>query len=250
MLFVPPDQEKPDQDIPKSEEELLLDSSDLDDNNSKSNIAAEKVELDLDDAPFLEEEEEEAEEAPEPEPSPSVDLGKQPEQEEQTKATPFWKKKWFLILLIVIIILVAGAIYYFVFRPQATSSEPESQPEVVEEKQPSPPEPPPPPPPPPPEEIVIPFEPFWVELKLKDQTKFLYCKFQFSTTNDRLTWEVKRKKIILRDAIYYYLKNKDFMFLNSEKNSKRLKKDILTVVNQYLNNGQLEKMLIEEYVIK
>ena len=247
MLFIPPDQETPDQDIPEPEEELHLDTSELEENK-----ATEKVELDLDDAPFLEEEEEEekeVEETEDAEPSPSVELDTQPEKEEQIQDTPFWKKKWFLILLILIIILVAGAIYYFVFTPQ-TTSEPESQPEVVEEKQPSPPEPPPPPPPPPPEEIVIPFEPFWVEIKFKDQTKFLYCKFQFSTTNDKLPWEIKRKKIILRDAIYYYLKNKDFKFLNSEKNGKRLKKNILTVVNQYLNNGQLEKMLIEKYVLK
>ena len=178
-----------------------------------------------------------------------VELDTQPEEVEQTKAIPFWKKKWFIILFILVVIALAASIYFFVFRSSTAPSEP-AQPEVVEEKQPSPPEPPPPPPPPPPEEIVVPFEPFWVEIKFKDQTKFLYCKFQFSTTNDKLSWEIKRKKIILRDAIYYYLKNKDFKFLNSEKNGKRLKKDILTVVNQYLNNGQLEKMLIEKYVLK
>jgi flagellar FliL protein len=240
MLFVPPDPETPSQNTTEPEEYLDLDSSELEENK-----APEKVELDLDDAPFLEEEEE-VEETQEAEPSPSVELDTQPEKVEQTKAIPFWKKKWFLILLI-LIILVAGAIYYFIFRPQVTSSKPKSQPEEVKERQISPPEPPPPPPP---EEIIIPFEPFWVELKFKNQTKFLYCKFQFSTTNDKLTWEIKRKQIILRDAIYYYLRNKDFMFLNNEKNGKRLKKDILTVVNQYLNNGQLENILIEEYVLK
>jgi len=244
MLFVPPDPETPSQDAPAPEEELELDSSELEENK-----ASEKVELDLDDAPFLEEEQEEVEETHETEPSPSVEPDTQPEKGKQTKAIPFWKKKWFIILFILVVIALAASIYFFVVRTSTAPSEP-AQPEVVEEKQPSPPEPPAPPPPPPPEEIVIPFEPFWVELTFNGQTKFLYCKFQFSTTNDKLTWEIKRKKVILRDAIYYYLRNKDFISLSNETNGKRLKKDILTVVNQYLNNGQLENILIEEYVLK
>ena len=241
MLFVPPDPETSSQNTTEPEEEIDLDSLELEENN-----APEKVELDLDDAPFLEEEEEEeVEETQESEPSPP-EVDTQPEKKEETKPIPFWKKKWFIILFVLVVIALAAAIYFFVFRSSTAPSEP-AQPEVVKKKQPSPPKPPPPPPP---EEIIIPFEPFWVELKFKNQTKFLYCKFQFSTTNDKLTWEIKRKQIILRDAIYYYLKNKDFMFLNSKKNGERLKKDILTVVNQYLNNGQLENILIEEYVIK
>ncbi|MBT8764405.1 flagellar basal body-associated FliL family protein [Desulfohalobiaceae bacterium Ax17] len=236
MLFIVPDPEESNQN--NTEEKVKLDTSEL-----TIDKGTQKVELDLDDAPFLEEEKEgEEEEKKDEKKEVSVESEEKPEDQVPVP-TPFWKKKWFFIALAGVIALIAVGAYFLFLKPSPPPP-PEPQKPQVQKAEPSP------PPPPPPEEIVIPFEPFWVELTFNGQTKFLYCKLSFSTTDSKLEWEVKRKTIILRDAVYYYLRNKNFIFLNNKKNVERLKEDILSVVNQYLNNGQLKKILIEEYVLK
>ncbi len=71
-----------------------------------------------------------------------------------------------------------------------------------------------------------------------------------NTNSSKLAWEINRKKTVLRDAIYYYLKKQDLIFLRDKQNADNLKKDLLSVVNQYLSNGKLSRLLIEEYFIK
>jgi len=235
MLFIVPDPEESNQN--NTEEKVKLDTSEL-----TIDKGTQKVELDLDDAPFLEEEKEGEEEEKEDEKKGVSEESEEKPEDQVPVPTPFWKKKWFFIALAGVIALIAVGVYFLFLKPSPPP--PESQKPQVQKAEPSP------PPPPPPEEIVIPFEPFWVELTFNGQTKFLYCKLSFSTTDSKLEWEVKRKTIILRDAVYYYLRNKNFIFLNNKKNVERLKKDILSVVNQYLNNGQLKNILIEEYVLK
>ncbi len=227
------------QDSPEEKVELDLDElEDID--NSSTETKGEKVELDLDDAPFLQEEEEEEkteEEKPEKEDKPVEDV----EQAEEAK--PFWKNKWFLIGGILLILGIGGGSYFLLSKEKATPPPP--PPKKVEKKEEAKPKAPPPP-----EEQLIELDGFIVELTdNQKKSHFLEIKLSFASTDGRLVWEAKRKKIILRDAIYYYLNNKELSFLQNPKNLEKVKKDILNVVNQYLNNGQLQKVLIEKYIV-
>jgi flagellar FliL protein len=49
---------------------------------------------------------------------------------------------------------------------------------------------------------------------------------------------------------HYYLRNKDLIFLSDKTNVDVLKADLLAVINQYMNNGQFEDLLIENYLVK
>ncbi|WP_027184749.1 flagellar basal body-associated FliL family protein [Desulfovibrio inopinatus] len=245
-----------DDDFPLSDDELTkakLDDSELSEESPKS---LQKVELDLDDAPFLEEEEEE----PEPE-EPEVE---EPEPEEEKAPVPFWKrKKILLILLALLLLLVGSGTYYFNFvsidvappdlsSDENTPTETEAPTEMATgtEATAETPTPPPPPPPPPPE-YAVDLEPFLIEQRdPKGPLRILGLKFSSKTIDPNLVEEIKQKNIILRDAVYYYLKNKDLVFLTNDKYSQTLKQDILTVMNQYLATGQLDTILIEEYVVR
>ena len=80
--------------------------------------------------------------------------------------------------------------------------------------------------------------------------RFLVCRFAGMTTNETLKMEAEAKQLVLRDTIYYYLMHKDKEFLGNTANAEALKRDILAVVNQYLSSGQIDQVLLEDYVIK
>lgn len=214
-----------------------LDDSELSDELPK---ALQKVDLDLDDAPFLEDEKEEAAPAP-----PSAETA--PPEPETVR--PWWKKPPALIgggvLLVVILALLA---WLLVFRkppppPPAAEEAPavEEPPAEMPAEEPKKPE----------VEISVPFEPFLVETTdPKGRTHFLTIRFSLSTKSPGSEAEVKRGRIVLRDAVYYYLKNKDLAFLSDTRNADTLKKDLLSVINQFLGDEQIDTLLIEEYLVK
>lgn len=215
---------------------------------ASSGRAAQKVDLDLDDAPFLEDEEEEEEQPEEaPEELPSLE-----ETPEKKKRNPML----FIIIGVGVIILLLAAIAIKVFF---FDSSPEPEKEQPVQEMPLQEEPPPPPPveqapPPPPEEpgiTLIRMKPFWIEQKdPKGAIRFLVARFSLSTTNELILAEYNRREVTIRDAVYYYLKNKDLNFLSDEKNGETLKKDLLMVINQYISVGQFDKILFEEYLVR
>jgi len=202
---------------------------------------AQKVELDLDDAPFLEEEEEEEEEqqaAPE-----SMDL-----DEDEDEQPWFKRKKIIIAAAAAIAALAVAAVLLFVVLPggEDPAEEKAEAPEVAEEGvAPVAPEPETP------EEIIISMKPFWVEqVDEQGQVRFLVCRFAAVTTSEELSRELDQKNTVLRDAIFYYLKNKDLTYLSDKENVETLKEDLLSVINQYLSVARLETLLIEQYMVK
>lgn len=215
---------------------------------SSSGRAAQKVDLDLDDAPFLEDEDEE-EEAPEEEPEelPSLE-----DDSAKKKRIPML----FVYIGIAVIILLLSAIAVKVFildsPPTAQTEEKPQKAELKEEVPPPPVEPQTPPPPPEePGVTLIRMEPFWVDQKdQKGAIRFLVARFALTTTDELVLAEYSRKKVTIRDAVYYYLKNKDLSFLSDKKNGETLKNDLLMVINQYISTGQFEKILFEKYLVR
>lgn len=61
---------------------------------------------------------------------------------------------------------------------------------------------------------------------------------------------MRQKTTILRDAIYYYLRNKDLTYLSDKNNVEALKQDLLSVMNQYLSQDRLDDVLIDQYLVK
>lgn len=240
MLFiVPEDDAALDESL---KEKALLDAEELK-GPDISTLDKDKVELDLDDAPFLEEEE--IEEEPQPTEAPAAI--------EAPSDGPKGLKKLLANKKILYggiggLVLILGLLVWLLLPKGKSEAPPPPPPPPKEEKKP---EPKPEPEPPKPEQRAIVFEPFWVELPdEKGSPRLLVCKFVTHTTNQALISEMESKTLVLRDAMYYYLKNKTLVFLTDKKNVDLFKRDVLAVINQYLEFDQINDLLIEEYLVK
>lgn len=198
-------------------------------------VAAKKVELDLDDAPFLQSEEKVPAKSEVPE-----DLEDRSEDDEKRKR----KKKLILLASAVcggLLLISVVAIWWFFFRtpppPPISAPEPEvivvpSTPAPVEDQ-----------------EIVREFAPFIVPTTDSDgKTGFLVCRFSAISKDQAVNKEVQQQLLPLRDAIYYYLRSKDNAFLLDARNAPEIRKDLLSVFNDYLTQGKLEDIVFESYL--
>ncbi len=229
----------------EDDKELTLDAQeivdDLPSGDATSSRAQQKVELDLDDAPFLEEEEEEEEEEEkkeekEEEEAPAPEVEKKEEK-------PRSKKKLIIIISLVVVLLAAAAGFFLLRgkKKEKTQKPAPAKEKTVKVKEKVP--------PPPPNVYHLTLRPFWVQYTVKNGYRFLHLTLVLSYTSDRVDWELKRKLIVIRDAIYYYLKNKNLDFMLNKKNFESIKKDLLAIVDQYLSNGKLKEIYFQDYVI-
>lgn len=196
-----------------------------------------KVELDLDDAPFLQTEEKNAPVATHEAAVPDTS------EEDAEKARR--KKKKLIILAAAgaaVLIIAAVAIWWFMFRTPPPPPGPEPlKPEVIVVPRAAP--------APVNSEIVREFAPFIVPVKTADgKENFLVCKFSAITKDANLNREIDQQRIPLRDAVYFYLRSKDNAFLTNARNGDQIKKDLLSVFNDYLTQGKLEDILFESYL--
>lgn len=203
--------------------------------------AVRKVELDLDDAPFLKEDEPPAPAEASKEPAAK----KESAAPEDAPAATTKKKKLLLLAAVagVILLLAAAAVWWFVLR--------------------TPPPPPPPPAPVEPEVIVVPGAPaastapaesvkelaaFVIPRQSPQGTRFLVCKFSTLSKDPAIDAEIDHKLIPLRDALYYYLSSKPDEFLLNPGNAAKVKQDLAGVVNDYITHGKIEDVLFESYL--
>lgn len=198
---------------------------------SASASAGGKVELDLDDAPFLRE--------PEEKPLPPVErrsTAPAPVVQEAPKS----KKKLIISGIGLLVVLAGIAVWWFFFRVPPVVVEP-PKPEVIVVK--------PPEAAPVEQDYVYELEPFWVPVKdEKGNTNFLVCRFSTIAKTEVVSKEVEKQLMTVRDAMYYYLRNKSLDFLLAAANRETIKKDLTSVVNSYLTLGQIEDVLVESYL--
>ena len=237
VLLVPDDSEDVTEEV--SAEASGQPKAQLDD--SEASKATQKVDLDLDDAPFLEDEEDEEEIIPDEE-EEETPLLEEPSKSSGVDFKKLLKNKLFLISLGVILLLLIVIIILLLREPEA----------------------PPPPPPPPVEEpakeeeavveqpeIIIRLDPFLIEQRDKDdKIRFLEVRVAVSTMEDGLARQFKQETYTVRNALYYYLKNKDLQFLSDRENSDKLKKEMLAIINQYMGFGQFDTLLFEQYLVR
>ena len=222
-----------------------LDVDTLSTSDSLKPTKDDKVELDLDDAPFLmEDEEEEEEQIFDDATVSSADSFSSSAESDETQDAARAKKRKLMFGALGVLIIALIAVGWNVLNP----SEPPVPVKRVIKKEKGKYDTPP---------IVqkdkfdVTWKPFWVEQRDNEEDiRFLVCKFAVYTDNEKLAWEARKKKVTLRDAIFYYLRNKDLKFLSNKDNAQLLKTDLLAVVNQYMGHGQFKEVFIENYLVK
>lgn len=197
-------------------------------------VQGKKVELDLDDAPFLQAEREDI-----PGPTHEVAVPEEPEDEAE-KAVRSKRKRIAIACGAALAIVIGVAVWWFFFRvPPAVA--PGIEPEVIVVPSAAVPAQP--------DEFVRQFEPFVVPTKdAAGNISFLICKFSSISRNANLNQEIDRQRVALRDAIYFYLRGKDSAFLLDARNGNAVKADLLSIFNDYLTQGKLEDILFESYL--
>lgn len=225
-----------------------------------------KVELDLEGAPFLEEEKpaEEKKEAPKPAASAAPGKVQMPPSGSDADAARQKRRKKLIMIAGAAgfgLLVVLGLVFFFLLR--SPSNTPEA---VAPAVSPAPSAPTAPGAhnaaseaaqggnatlPAEPEIGLLAWDPFIIEKKDKDgKIVFLYAKFTASTEDLKLLSEMNAKKIVLRDAIFFYLSNKDLQYLSDSSKVDSLKRDLLSVINERLTKGELKEILIENYLVK
>ncbi len=207
-----------------------------------------KVELDIEDAPFLQE----AEEA-KPKPKP-----KEPEKPAQAPADAKPKSGLKLKLAALLankkrLAIIGGGLLLILLAPIAIT--------MFLNKAPAP------PPPQEPVRKLVPEEPprentpagpkflfkldqFFIERRGSEgEIRFLRCRFTIPTENPNLYAELQMKNIAVRDAIYYYLNNKPVTFLSDSTQTEVLKKDLISVINEHVSAEKIQELYIEEYLV-
>lgn len=195
---------------------------------------AKKVELDLDDAPFLQADKEEI-------PGPTHEVAVPETPEDDAEKARRRKRKLIIIAAAAAIAVIGGAAAWWFFLrtppPVVTGPEPEvivvpSVPAPVQQ-----------------DEVVRPFEPFVVPVKdAAGNIGFLICRFSAISKDANVKQEMDRQRTALRDAIYFYLRGKPSEFLLDARNGQAIKTDLLSIFNDYLTQGKLEDILFESYL--
>jgi flagellar protein FliL len=216
------------------------DNNDVMLDTSETSRATQKVDLDLDDAPFLEEEEEVKPEAPKPRQEVSL------APDEAEKPAPRDRKKLIIIgaAALVLVLALGFAVKFLFFKGKPTPITDKAAQSTAQDNStlgvaPELPE------------VQVRLEPFWVEQKGEgDEVRFLIARILLGTHEAKVAKDFESRMLQARNAIFYYLKNKDVQFLADEKNAEKLKAELLMVVNQYVSDGKFETLLFEEYVVK
>jgi flagellar FliL protein len=203
-----------------------------------------KVELDLEGAPFLQPDE------PDPPPKKQEPAKAPPVKPAEIPAEVKRKtsKKTLLIAAGVLLLLSGAAVYFLLLRdpsePKVATPDIPGQTVVVVpstpqiELAPT-------------DQFIVDFPQFWVELKDNEgEIRFLNCKILVPSNSELNVREINAKMTLIRDALYYYMKNKPYSFLVDNKNMDVLKKDLAEIISGNLTTEKVEEVLLENYIIK
>ena len=205
--------------------------------------ANKKVELDLDDAPFLQKEEEQRQDLPA---RPASRLPAEPAAPAPDAGTNSKKKKLLIAAAAAGILIVLGAVavwWFFLRAPAAPPVPPANapQPQIITVPSQTV--------PPPPAESLKALDPFWVENKdAQGHSHFLICTFSIVCDDIQAEQEIDRHMLVIRDAIYFYLRSKTFETLLDAKQVEGMKKDIVDTINNYLTRYKAKDVLFESYI--
>lgn len=92
------------------------------------------------------------------------------------------------------------------------------------------------------------FDPFVVEYTRNGRVYFLTCRIYIPGVPSILAQEMNSKTVLLRNDVFLYSKNVELSALTSPENDKKIKSDLLLVVNKSLESGQATNILVEGLV--
>ncbi len=195
-------------------------------------LAGKKVQLDIDDAPFL----------LDPDDMPEVPATVESEPPAPVEEKPRRNTKKLMAVAFLILLLAGAAIWFFVFRQAPDIAAPPAPPVIVV---------PTPKAPAAPKEFSTKLAPFWIPLVDDEgKSRFLVATFVLSTREDQVNQEIQDKLVTLRDAIFYYLRNKDYHFLLDAANAETIREDLLGTINNYIVRGELRSLYFDNYLLQ
>lgn len=195
--------------------------------------AQQKVELDLEDAPFLNEEPEEKEQDTQQEQESS-----EPAESQKEGEAPKKKKKLLMFggIAALLLLLIGGAVFYFF------SSEEEILPNVIVVENPEVQAPP--------KTFELKLDPFVIQcIDNEGKIHFVKGSFILSTIHNEVFFEVSNNQKVIRDAIYYYLEIQDPEVLLNPVNHQLIKNGLLETVNKYVMSGSIDNLYIDSLLI-
>ncbi len=239
-----------------------------------TNKKSRKVELDIEDAPFLndeppaeEQKKAEAQKAPAAREDGPVEA--KPGLVDRLKA----RKKILLFALLGLLLMAGAAVAVNILLPGGDKKTPEPVPQTVQEAKKEEPQPKEDPATtkgaeaptktvivdnkPPKEEaaptgprFTLDWAPFMLELQDTEGTiRILTIKFTFQTDDEPVYIEMLNKERIIRDSIYYHLLNRPFDTLVDSSKLPALKDGVIKAINDNIRNGELKIALIDFYHI-
>lgn len=195
-------------------------------------LAGQKVQLDIDDAPFL----------LDPDDMPEVPATTESKPPAPVEEKPRRNTKKLMAAVFFILLLAGAAIWFFVFRQAPDIVAPPEPPVIVV---------PTPKAPTIPKEFNTKLAPFWIPLVDDEgKSRFLVATFVLSTPEDQVNQEIQDKLVTLRDAIFYYLRNKDYHFLLDAANAETIRADLLGTINNYIVRGELHSLYFDSYLLQ
>jgi len=197
-----------------------------------------KVELDLDDAPFLEWEEPEAAEEEDGE----EQAAEEAEEDEEDEA-PSWKRRfWWVLLAAATLGTLAALAYVLLFGTDLfRSSAPEKTDPAARTYQEKSREP-----------VRTDLEPFLVEFTAGQENaayRYLHFACALYTKNLDVAEELASRRAELREVIYDYLQSKDHPPLTDKKSMAALKQGLLQTLNANVAAGGFDQVMIQEYLV-
>ena len=193
----------------------------------------EKVELDLEDAPFLKEEPEVQEQKTETE-----QTGSEVAETKSTDTAPKKKKKILIIggIVFLLLLLISGAVvYFFVLDDKVLPNViVVASPEVQA----------------PPKAFELKLDPFVIQcVDNNGKIHFVKGTFILTTIHNDVYFEISNNQKVIRDAIYYYLGLQDPEILLNPANHQLVKDGLFETVNKYVMSGSIDHLYIDSLLI-
>jgi flagellar FliL protein len=164
---------------------------------------------------------------------------------ENVQAEPAPRGSFMNILLVVLLILIAGVGGYFVqdlISPNSASKAPSSmiQSQPLETARPAPPA----------IGVMVPLEPFMVNLARTKGSRILKVTVTLELNNPAVQPEVEDNRQKIMDSILVLLSSKTFEDVYSIQGKFKLKDEITTRVNRFLAMGHIKEVYFSEFLIQ
>lgn len=97
---------------------------------------------------------------------------------------------------------------------------------------------------------LIYWKPFLVPLQgAEGEIRLLSCTITIPTNDDAIASELQAKNRILRDAVYYYLSRRPVSFLTTKNAQEDFIDDLVSVINERMSSGKIKTILLHDYLV-